>query len=174
LVLWVCVLVGLALIVILPPSILVEPLHLIPALVAAVYVYRDAPVINRERGTDSVNATIWSLLTVFFSFIVLPVYVFVGRKGSGPRRYDVLILGIFGVLEMLGAIDLVVNPPKIQEPNGITFFSPEQFISDTAVGIFAFGLVLVVVALVVYARRRTAATRARARWLLTNTSKDTR
>jgi len=55
---------------------------LILTLIATELVYRDARRINQEKGSKLLNATLWSLLTLLFWFVTLPVYVFVRRKDA--------------------------------------------------------------------------------------------
>lgn len=46
------------------------------------YVYKDANIINREKGYAVINANGWSYLVLFLWFAALPRYIFRERKAA--------------------------------------------------------------------------------------------
>jgi hypothetical protein len=155
----VCEVITFGLIIIRPGGILEGALFGVCTLLAVEFVYRDARALNQAKGTKFVDATLWSLISLFLSFIALALYIFVARKGPGRRQYDVLVLGIFGVLALLGEVRLLVEPsifpPVVVQTQGGATFSTQPFVYLSEAIAFIVGIGLIVIAAIIYKRRKT-------------------
>lgn len=72
---------GLAYDIVVTGGPLVDLPFIVIALIATELVYRDAHRIGEYIGPKSVNATLWSLLTLIFGYLALPLYIFAERPG---------------------------------------------------------------------------------------------